>query len=203
YFSPQERDADPLLEASQTSIIYRKGPLALYALREYIGKEQVRLGLRNFFRKFSTGTRLPLPKDLYKELKTVTPDSMQYLLHDLFASNTFWEFKMEKAVASRANSGKWKVSMDLRARKYTVDKKGNETDVQMNDWIQIGVYGLPGKTKADKNLYMQQHRIRSGVQRIEIEVTDKPDLADIDPNCLLMDLENYDNVTKVQLRQER
>jgi hypothetical protein len=200
YFSPQERDADPLLEASQTSIIYRKGPLALYALREYIGKEQVRFGLQNFFKKYSTGTGLPFPKDLYIELQRVTPDSMQYLLHDLFASNTFWEFKTEKAVASQIPSGKWKVTMDVKARKYIVDKKGIERDVPMNDWIQIGVYGLPGQTKADQNLYMQQHRIRSGVQRIEIEVLGKPELAGIDPNSLLMDLDNYDNVTKVQLQ---
>ena len=200
YFSPQERDANPLLEASQASIIYRKGPLALYALREYIGKEQVRLGLRNFFKKFSSGNGLPLPKDLYKELQSVTPDSMQYLLNDLFATNTYWEFKTEKAVASQIPSGKWKVTMDVHARKYTVDKKGTQTDVEMNDWIQMGVYGLHGETKADKNLYMQQHRIRSGEQRIEIEVTGKPDFAGIDPNCLLMDLENYNNVTKVELR---
>ena len=200
YFSPQERDADPLLEASQRSIIYRKGPLALYALREYIGKDQVRLGLRNFFRKYSNGTTLPLPKDLYRELQTVTPDSLHYLLHDLFATNTFWELKMENAVASQTNAGKWKVTMNVRARKYTVDQKGNHTDVQMNDWIQLGVYGLPGKTDAGKNLYMQQQRIRSGVQTIEIEVAGKPGAAGIDPNFLLMDLETDDNVTQVQIR---
>lgn len=200
YFSPHEREADPLLQASQTSIIYRKGPLALYALREYIGKERLRVGVRNFFRKYSNGTALPLPKDLYRELQLVTPDSMQYLLYDLFASNTFWELKMENAIASQTNSGKWKVTMNVRARKYTVDKKGNETDVPMNDQIQVGVYGLPEKTKAGKNLYLQQHRVRSGVQTIEIQVADKPDLASIDPNYLMMDVENHNNVIKVQLR---
>ena len=72
----------------------------------------------------------------------------------------------------------------------------------MNDWIQIGVYGLPGKKKANDHLYMKQHRIRTGVQSIEVEVTGKPDLAAIDPKSLLMDSENYDNVTKVQLHQD-
>ncbi|GAA4467328.1 M1 family aminopeptidase [Nibrella saemangeumensis] len=203
YFSPQEREADPLLEASQHSIIYRKGPLALYALREYIGKERLRLGLQNFFNRYSNGTSLPFPKDLYRELQTVTPDSMHYLLHDLLASNTFWELKTENAVASQTPSGKWKVTMDVHARKYTVDKTGTQTDVAMNDWIPIGVYGLPGKPKADEPLYMQQHRIRSGGQRIEVEVTGKPGLAGIDPTRLLMDVERYDNVTKVQGRQKR
>jgi ABC-2 type transport system permease protein len=200
YFTPQEREADPLLEASQTSIIYRKGPLALYALREYIGKNQLRLALRNFFKKYSNGTALPLPKDLYRELQIVTPGSLQYLLNDLFATNTFWELKTEKAVAAQTPSGKWKVTIDVSARKFTVDKKGTETDVEMNDWMQIGVYGEPGETKAGRHLHLQQHRLRSGLQRIEIEVTGKPGSAGIDPNFLLIDLENYDNVTKVETR---
>ena len=203
YFSPQERSADPLLEASQHSIIYRKGPLALFALREYIGKAQLQLGLQQFFKKYSSGTgALPLPKDLYRELQTVTPDSMQYLLHDLFASNTFWELKTGNVTASAIAPGRWKVQLDVKARKFTVDQKGVETDVPMNDWIQIGVYEQPGKMKEAQHLYLQQHRIRSGEQRIEMEVAGKPDAAGIDPNRLLMDVKGADNISKVLLRQE-
>lgn len=198
YFSAQERDADPLMQASQHNIIYRKGPLALYALREYIGKEQIRLALRNFFRKYGNENRLPIPKDLYKELQTVTPDSLQYLLHDLFASNTFWELKIGNAAAFQTPYGKWKVTMDVFARKYIVDEKGNQTNVEMNDLIQIGVYSENEKNITGKNLYMKQHRISSGTQRIEVEVTAKPNLACIDPHSLLMDLKTQDNAINVQ-----
>jgi ABC-2 type transport system permease protein len=192
-----------LLEASQHSIIYRKGPLALFALREYIGKAPLRLGLQQFFKKYSSGTgALPLPKDLYRELQTVTPDSMQYLLHDLFASNTFWELKTGNVTASAIAPGRWKVQLDVKARKFTVDQKGVETDIPMNDWIQIGVYEQPGKTKEAQHLYLQQHRIRSGEQRIEMEVAGKPDAAGIDPNRLLMDVKGADNISKVLIRQE-
>lgn len=95
------------------------------------------------------------------------------------------------------------MKLDVKARKYIVDKKGAETDVPMNDWIQVGVYGQPGETKAGKSLYMQHHQIRSEVQRIEIEVTGKPALAGIDPNTLLMDVVNYDNVTGVQIQPHK
>lgn len=204
YFSPQEREADPLLQASQKSLIYRKGPLAIYSLREYIGKEQVRLALKNFFNKYSASTTArPVPSDLYKQLQAVTPDSLDYLLHDLFATNTFWELKTESVIASEISPGKWKVKLDVKARKFTVDKKGVETDVPMNDWIQIAVYDELANTKRDKNLYLKQHRIRSGMQRLEIEVTGKPALAGIDPNSLLMDLKKYDNLSEVQLRHEK
>lgn len=202
YFSPQERDADPLLQANQTSLIYRKGPLALYALREYIGKAQIRAGLQNFFSKYSAvNTARPVPSDLYRELQSVTPDSMKYLLHDLFATNTFWELKTVSVSASEVTSGKWIVKLQISARKFTVDQKGIETDVPMNDWIHIGVYGTPGEKPYDHPLYMQQHRVRSGVQQIEIEVTGKPAAAGIDPDKLLIDLEAYDNVAEVEVQQ--
>jgi ABC-2 type transport system permease protein len=201
YFSPQERAADPLLQANQTSLIYRKGPLALYALREYIGKEQVCVGLQNFFKKYSAlNTERPVPSDLYKELQAVTPDSIQYLLHDLFAANTFWTLETEKVVAVETASGKWKVTLDVLARKFTVDQKGNETDVGMNDWIQIGIYS-GGERKNQEPLHLQQHRIHSGKQTIEIELAQKPHAAGIDPNRLLMDLYPWDNVIDVQINR--
>lgn len=197
YFSPQERAADPLLQASQTSLIYRKGPLALYALREYIGKEQMRLALQTFYKKYSTGDHAkPVPSDLYKELQAVTPDSTRYLLHDLFATNTFWQLKTENVVAAKTASGKWKVTMDVVARKFTVDQQGNETDVEMNDWVQVGVF--PDLELTQAPLYLRPLRIRSGEQTIEVEVSQKPHVAGIDPNHLLIDLQRWDNVVDVQ-----
>lgn len=201
YFSPQERAADPLLQASQTSLIYRKGPLALYTLREYIGKQQVSRGLQNFFNQYSAADReKPVPSDLYREIQAVTPDSMRYLLHDLFAANTFWELKAEKVVAAKTESGKWKVTFDFSARKYTVDKMGNETDVRMNDWIQIGMYSESEGREDQKPLYLELRQIRSGKQTIEVELTQEPGAAGIDPDGLLMDLNRSDNIIDVKTR---
>ncbi len=196
YFSPQQRAADPLLQASQTSLIYRKGPLAFYALREYIGKERIKLGLQNFFNKYSKGEGAKaVPSDLYREIQVVVPDSMQYLLHDLIATNTFCELKTEKATAVQAASGTWKVTLDVVARKYTVDQMGNEIEAEMNDWVQVGSYsGEKGK----EPIYLQQHRIRSGKQTIVLELSEKPQAAGIDPNMLLMDLKTWDNVIDVE-----
>lgn len=198
YFSPQERSADPLLQASQNKLIYRKGPLAFYALREYIGKQRVRVGLQNFFNKHSTGEGAKaIPSDLYNEMRNVTPDSLQYLLHDLFATNTFWDLKAEKVGAVQTVSGKWKVTMDVSARKYMVDEMGSESDVEMNDVIQIGIYREGEENEDDSRIYLQQHRIRSGKQTIEVEVTEKPGAAGIDPELLLMDVKRWDNVIDI------
>ena len=54
--------------------------------------------------------------DLYRELKAVTPDSFQYLLHDLFETNTFWELERERATAQQTEGGTWQVTLAVRAR---------------------------------------------------------------------------------------
>ncbi|CAN5161826.1 M1 family aminopeptidase [soil metagenome] len=204
YFSPQQRAADPLLQASQTSLVYRKGPLALYALREYIGEEQVHLALQKFFNKYSTGVGAkPVPSDLYKELQAVTPDSIQYLLHDLFATNTFWDLKTEQSLAEQTETGNWKVSLDVQARKFTVDTLGTEAEVQMDDWVQIGIFeSVEGQIDKEKPLYLEWHRIRSGKQTIVVDLPRKPAYAGIDPNYLLMDLKRADNSSEVNLQHQ-
>ena len=192
YFSPQERAADPLLRATQTSLIYRKGPLALFALGEYIGREQLRGALRTFFQTYraSEGPK-PVPSDLYTVLQAVTPDSVQYLLHDLFASNTFWELRTDRVVTHPTAAGTWKVELDVFARKYTVDALGNETDVRMSDLIQVGVYAGEGEQEL---IYLDKHRLHSGLQTITLELKDEPSAAGVDPNFLLLDPDRWDNL---------
>ena len=90
-------------------LFYRKGPLALYALGEYIGKERVHEALRRLLEKHGGG-RPPLPTtlDLYRELKAVTPDAFHSLLHDLFEANTYWELEVEQATANQTGEARGK-----------------------------------------------------------------------------------------------
>jgi len=45
--------------------------------------------------------------------------------------------------------------MVILARKVQVDKAGNETEVPMNDLIEIGVF-KKGKEKMQKSLYLKK-----------------------------------------------
>ena len=54
---------------------YRKGPFAMYALKEYVGEERVNQALRSLLAKHSGATPpLPTTLDLYAELQAVTPE---------------------------------------------------------------------------------------------------------------------------------
>ncbi|MDQ3714050.1 MAG: ABC transporter permease [Acidobacteriota bacterium] len=202
YETPRTPAAVPLLRAaSDWFLAYRKGPLALYALSKYIGKERINLALRRLFEKHGSGEPpLPTSLDLYRELQAVTPDSHQYLLHDLLAANTFWELETEEAQAQQTESGEWQVTLDVRARKAVVDSAGVESILPMDDWVEIGVFA-PNEDdkKLGEPLYLQMHRLVSGQQTITVTVPKKPARAGIDPSQLLIDLKMRDNVKKVKL----
>jgi ABC-2 type transport system permease protein len=163
-------------------------------MREYIGKERIDAALRSLFEKYRSGTPpLPTSMDLYRELQAVTPDSFQYLLQDLFEKNTFWELETERASAQQTEAATWQVTLAVRARKVVVDEAGIETEVPMDDWLEVGVFdeGEP---------YLQKHRIHSGKQTITVTVPHKPARAGIDPRHLLSDLGEIDkNVKTIRL----
>ncbi|HET9227167.1 MAG TPA: hypothetical protein VFR31_10895, partial [Thermoanaerobaculia bacterium] len=107
-----------------------------------------------------------------------------------FEVNTYWELETERATSEK-KAGIWKVTLHVRARKVVVDEAGVETEVPMNDLVQVGVF-------ADAPLYKEMHRIRSGEQTITVTVPQKPERAGIDPSYLLIDLERDDNIKELE-----
>ncbi|WP_018478889.1 ABC transporter permease/M1 family aminopeptidase [Pontibacter roseus] len=203
YKVPKTKASVPLLQATDWYHNYRKGPMVLYALSRYMGKDRVNGALRSLLKKHALGKPpFPTSLDLYRELKTAAPDSLQPLLHDFFEKNTFWELKTEQATARQVESGKWQVTLDVQARKFIVDSVGVETVLQMNDWVEIGVLGPSEEgQESGRVLYQQKHLINSAKQRIIVEVPGKPARTDIDPNNLLIDWDMKDNIGEVKLEK--
>jgi ABC-type transport system involved in multi-copper enzyme maturation permease subunit len=140
YLSPTSRAGLPLLRTTDWFNAYRKGPFAMYALREYVGAEQVDVALRRLMEKYGAGEPpLPTSRDLYAELQAVTPDSLRYLLVDLFEANTFWELSTKQVTAAQTETGAWQVTLDVQARKVVVDVEAAEHDVPTDDLIEVGV----------------------------------------------------------------
>ncbi len=186
-FQPIRR-GEPVLRALDRYLAYRKGPFAMYALSEYVGSERVNGAIRRMLEKHgSEGATPATTLDLYRELRAVTPDSLTYLLHDLFEVNAFWELETQRARASEAPDGSWRTTLDVRARKVVYDSAGVATEVAMDEWVPLGVFGAAdaGHDRLSAPLYVRMHRVRSGKQTITVTVPRKPVLAGIDPYRLL------------------
>jgi ABC-2 type transport system permease protein len=196
------RSGVPLLRARDPYAAYRKGPFALYALSEYVGEERVNGALRRVREAHGPGAPvLATSLDLYRELQAATPDSLRYLLRDLFEANTFWEVDTERAAAEQTPERAWRVTLNVRARKVVVDSAGVETEAPMNDWVQIGIFAPgQGADELAEPLYVGMHRVRPGQQTITVTVPRRPVLAGIDPYHLLdlVELGDDDNIAAVE-----
>jgi ABC-2 type transport system permease protein len=98
------------------------------------------------------------------------------------------------------------VRIDVVGRKMRADSVGKETEVPMDDLVEIGVFAPGGDKGVGQPLYLEQHRIRSsGKQTISITVLSpklreggEPARAGIDPWHKLIDREREDNVVEVK-----
>ena len=181
---------------NQGYIHYGKGSLILYALQDYIGEEKVNNALRNFLAEFKyKAPPYPTSLDFLKHLEQEVPDSLNYLIEDWFKEITLYDLRLESAQYSKNENGKYDIELNLLARKLRADTIGNETEVKMNDWVDIGVY----KDSDEKELlYIERVQLHSDEQLIRFEVDSLPAKAAIDPKRLLIERIIDDNVKTLE-----
>ena len=122
---------------------------------------------------------------------------MQYLLHDLFETVTLYDVKTDAARVDTLGNGTYRVSIDVIGRKVRADSIGRETEVAMNDLVEIGVFAANDTSQLGTPLYVERHRIRSGKQTIVVTVNKPPVRAGVDPFDKLIDRRREDNLRKV------
>jgi hypothetical protein len=170
----------------------------MYTLREHIGEAAVNAALRRFVERHRSGERpWPTSLGLYAELRAVTPDSLHPLLRDWFEEITLWEVEAGSAVVEPAGDAGYVVTLDVTARKLRADSLGNETEVPMDDLVEIGVFASEAGDGRGEPIYLERHRIRSGTQTIRITVPQRPGRAGVDPYRKLIDRTGSQRVVEV------
>jgi ABC-2 type transport system permease protein len=195
----------PLLtvESNQGYIHYRKGSVVLYYLKEMIGEEAVNRALRKVIHQYAYAPPpYPTSYALVDALREETPPDLQYLIKDLFEDITIFSNRTLEATAQKRTDGKYDVTIKVEARKYKADAKGNETEVPVNDYIEIGAFAKPGKDKKYGDTLYRQRLHMTQKDSTFTFVTDRlPDKAGIDPFALLIDRIPDDNTKTVTLEK--
>jgi len=198
----QERVKErPLLrvEANQGYIHYRKGSVVLYYLKEMIGEEAVNRALRKVIHQYAYA-QPPYPTSyaLVDALREQTPPELQYLIKDLFEDITIFSNRTLTATAQQRSDGKYDVTINVEAQKFKADAKGNETEVPVNDWIDIGAFAPPPKGKKyGETLYRERVHITQKESKFTFTTAKAPEKAGIDPFALLIDRIPDDNTKSV------
>jgi hypothetical protein len=193
YLQPGQPRTVPLLRAIDQTDAYRRGPFAMYALRERVGVEPVNRALRNLLAKFPPG-RAPYPtsRDFYAELRAATPPAAHELLRDLFEEITFWDLSAKQLDVKPDGRGAYRVTLHIEAQKLKGDSSGTERPVAMNELVEIQLYDADHKP-----IYRTSRRIHSGRQTIELTVPHAPAGGIIDPDHELLDRRPDDNEVEV------
>jgi hypothetical protein len=202
--STESRREMPLeLVENQQYIHYNKGSVVMYALRDYIGEARVNAALRGFLaaRKFNAPP-YPTSLELVDSLRAVTPDSLKYLIKDLFETITLYELKTDSIVVTDTTENRFRVDVFGSAKKLRADSLGAEVEIPMRDWVDIGLFKNADKkdTTVDKNgipVYLQKQLISKGAQHLVVVTSERPIRGGIDPLHKLIDRNVSDNTTGV------
>ena len=186
-----------VLAEDQAYIHYGKGLLNMMALRHYISEDSLNSALRRFIKAYpASENKYPNSHDLISEIRMVTPDSLQYLVTDLFEKITFWDARIDEATIQPINSDQYELQAQMVLKKLAADQEGLLEGVDLADWIEIAVYGLNGQGK-EIVLYQKMHRFNQPEQSLTLQFESRPIRIEIDPKHLLMDRNIDDNARQL------
>jgi hypothetical protein len=192
-----ERDKElPLLRVeNQGYIHYRKGSVIMYALKDVVGEQNLNRALAGFIDDWGfKGPPYPTSRDLLTAFLDVTPDEYKNWVRQMFEEIILYENKAESAVAKSLGGGRYEVTLTFDARKLQAGEQGEESEVALNDPIDIGVFGVD-----DEPLYFERHQLDDSATEITVTVDGKPVSAGIDPYHKLIDRHPEDNETDVEI----
>jgi ABC-2 type transport system permease protein len=193
----------PLLtvEGRQGYIHYRKASVVLYDLREMIGEDKFDAALRTLIAQHAyTAPPYPTSWALVNALSEETPAQYRYLIKDSLEEITLFSNRTLDATARKRADGKYDVTIDVETHKFKADPKGNETEVALDDWIEIGAFAKPDKgRKYGRTLYRDRIHMTQTQGTYTFTVNELPDKAGVDPFNLLIDRIPDDNVKSVTL----
>lgn len=184
---------------SQDYVHYRKGSVAFYHLKEMIGEDKINAALRQLIDQFAyAGPPYPTSLDLIAALREQTPADQQGLLVDLFDRITLFDNRIVSATYQTIDDDKVEVTVEIETKKLVSQSDGSETEVAMNDEIEIGAFSKPeAGTKYGRTLYRHRLPLTAGRHTHTFVIDEMPHQAGVDPFALLIDRVGADNLMRV------
>lgn len=187
---------------NQDYLHYSKASLAFYALEDLVGEASVNRALRAFLQEFGfEGPPYATSRDLLAHLRRELPEEKRYLIEELFETITLFDNRVVEAEYSRQGDDRYVVEVTTSTRKLRDDGHGATTEVAVDDWIDIGVFGekeIDGRIE-ETVLVLEKRRVRSAQNTFRFVVDERPVRAGIDPYNKLVDRISDDNVRTLHL----
>ncbi len=212
-----KREKPLMYNDGQGYIRYQKGSLVFYALSDYIGEDTLNNALKSYVEKVKfQEPPYTTSVDMVNYIKQATPDSLQYVIHDMFETITLYSNRIVNVSSKALKNGKYQIDIEFNVSKYRNNEKGKkyygtkvgdtlsyktesmkkpELSAPLADYIDIGIFtkeDLDGKKK-EKELYLKKHKVTAINNKVTIIVDEKPNEVGIDPYNKLIDTSSDDN----------
>lgn len=186
--SEQEKEPPLVLAGEQLYLFYGKGAMAFNTIANYLGEKKLNQVLKGFLEDYRLQEEGPYPTslELIERLKQATPDSLQYVIKDVFETVTFYDNKIEDVKVTPLKNETFEIEVDFSVRKYTDGEE--DKALALSDYVEIGIFDA-----SNKLLRLKILKINNQKNTVQIQVQGKPKKVVLDPNCMLIDKEMKDN----------
>ncbi|WP_118974952.1 ABC transporter permease/M1 family aminopeptidase [Taibaiella koreensis] len=194
-----KKEVPLMLCENQDYIHYNKGSVIMYALRDYLGEDVLNGAIRAYLERYKF-QEPPYTNSIefVNYLRAATPDSLKYIIRDMFETITLYENYVKDLSYTRQADGRYLVSLTVGSAKFRADSLGKNTKVPVSDYMDVGIFGA-GATKGDKTgkeLLLQRIKMDRPEKTFTFIVNEKPVSAGIDPYHKLIDRAPDNNTWK-------
>lgn len=224
----ESEEEQPLMyNENQQYIHYRKGSLVFYTLSDYMGEKELNKVLSQFIDKVAfQEAPHATAGELVEDLRAAVPDSLQYMIKDMFETITLYDNYLDSAEARKLEDGTYEVDLKAIVSKYRAGEKGKRIYVNtqgdslvyldkrdkeikslpLQDYVELGIFASgedkeSGKT-SEKILYLERVKITDIENDFKIIVKEEPSEAGIDPYNKLIDTRSNDNRRNIVIKKE-
>ncbi len=179
----------------QQYIHYNKGSIVMYALKDFLGEEVLNGALRRFLdRNKFKGPLYTNTPELVGDITESTPDSLKYLVSDLFKKITVYENYVTALDYKKESNGSFRVKLSVGSAKFYSDSVGKQKRATVNDYMDVGVFAGRDTNGIYKPLVLQRIKMDQPQKTFEFVVKEKPVSAGIDPYLKLIDRTPDNNI---------
>lgn len=184
----QEKEPPLSLAGEQLYLFYGKGAVAFNAMAHYLGEKNLNQILKGFLEDYRLQEEGPYPTslELVERLKEATPDSLQYVIKDVFETVAFYDNKIEAIKVTPLENEIYELKIDFSVRKYTDDDE--DKTLALSDYVEIGIFDA-----SNKLLRLKILKINKQENTVRMQTQGKPEKVVLDPNYILIDKEMKDN----------
>jgi hypothetical protein len=188
------------LAYNQSYIAKNKGSVILYALQDYIGEENMNLALTYYLQEYlNDRSKYPTSLDLMEHIRKETPDTLKYLVDELFRSVVIFNNKIDSSFFTKREDDKYDIRIYTTTEKYKYDSLGKQKEVEPADWIDLGVF-TKSSSGNDTLVYLSKKHIIAKQSEFHLTLNTLPKKVGIDPNYKLMDKELDDNIADIRIK---